>query len=78
VQQASARTGDPPYADRNTTVRSDHSNFFPNDPWYHLLAPEALSRVLLVGHSLGGGVRIGVVEGAERLVRRDGQLEGSA
>ena len=27
VQQAPARTGDPPHADRYTTVRSDHSNF---------------------------------------------------
>jgi hypothetical protein len=44
VRQASARTVNPSHADRNTRVRSDHSNFFPNDPWYHLLAPEALSR----------------------------------
>jgi len=44
VQQASARTRDPPHADRNTTVRSELFKIFPNDPWYHLLAPEALSR----------------------------------
>jgi hypothetical protein len=31
---------------RTVTPRSirNYSNFFPNDPWYHLLAPEALSR----------------------------------
>ncbi len=32
----------------------------------------------LVGHSLGGGVPVGVVEGGERLVSSDGQLERSA
>ena len=30
--------------------------------------------VLLVGHSLGGGVRVGVVKGGERLVSGDGRL----
>jgi len=52
--------------------------FFPNDPWYHLLAPGSPVEVLLVGHSLGGGVRVGVVEGGERLVSSDGQLERAA
>jgi hypothetical protein len=65
---------------RTVTPRSvrNYSNFFPNDPWYHRLAPEALSGVLLVGHSLGGGVPVRVVEGRERLVSSDGQLERSA
>ena len=41
--KASARTGDPPHAGHNTTVVRV-IQIFPNDPWYHLLAPEALSR----------------------------------
>ena len=63
---------------RTVTPRSFGSFNFPNDPWYYLLAPEAPVEVLLVGHSLGGGVRVGVVEGGERLVSSDGQLERSA
>jgi hypothetical protein len=65
---------------RTVTPRSVRiiQNFLPNDPWYHLLVPEPPVEVLLAGHSPGGGARVGVVEGGERLVSSDGQLDRSA
>src|ERR1700748_2725099 len=59
---------DPSHADRDTTVRSELFKF-PNDPWVSPARSGNPVEVLLVGHSPGGGVRVGVVEGGERLVR---------
>jgi hypothetical protein len=36
------------------------------------LSADAMVEMLLVGHSLDGGVRVGVVESGERLVSSDG------
>src|SRR5216683_8017332 len=68
VRQASARTWDPPHADRNTTVRSELFKIFPERSVVSPARSGGPVEVLLVGHSLGGGVRVGVVEGGERLV----------
>ena len=48
--------------------------------WFVVLPARSGSpvEVLLVGHSLGGGVCVGVVKGGERLVSSDGQLERGA
>jgi nucleotide-binding universal stress UspA family protein len=64
-------------ADRNTTVGSESFKYSERS----VVAPRRSGspvEVLLVGHSLDGGVRVRVVEGSERLVRSDGRLERSA
>ena len=57
------------------TVTSPHGRFGRRQPGPQFTgAPPGL----LVGHSLGGGVGVGVVEGGERLVSSDRQLERRA
>src|SRR6266581_9740270 len=65
---------------RTVTPRSvrNYSNYFPERSPVSPARPGSPVEVLLVGHSLGGGVPVGVVEGAERLVSSDGQLERGA
>src|SRR5438876_7054499 len=77
VRQASARTRDPSHADRNTSVRSELFKIFSERSVVSPARSGSPVEVLLVGHSLDGGVRVGVVEGGECLVSSDGQLERS-
>ena len=61
-----------------TSSASRPTSNFPERSVVSPARPGSPVEVLLVGHSLGGGVRVGVVEGSECLVRNDGQLEPSA
>jgi hypothetical protein len=63
---------------RTVTPRSFGSFKFSERSVVSPARPGSPVEVLLVGHSLGGGVCVGVVEGGERLVSSDGQLERSA
>jgi hypothetical protein len=65
---------------RTVTPRSvrNYSNYFSERSPVSPARPGSPVEVLLVGRSLGGGVPVRVVEGGERLVSSDGQLERSA